>query len=151
MRKYTGSTAPFVVPEYFLRSDADFDGLVDLNTSAYYVFPSFAKSLVEYVADSATQLGIGSFIDYYSARATPWLILAGTDVDGVIDAPHSILRTNWRWEEVLAMLYGPQQNVVVSRPRRICRDVSPSYTKDRRIIEYFERFARMAAIWRREN
>ena len=141
-----GPRAPFIVPEYFFRDDAVFNGLENSETSGYYVFPSFAWWLFDYVSDPATRLGVGSFITYYSSREAARFIPAGTDVDRLIDPPHSLLKTNWRWEEVLAMLFESRKTVGVSPQPRTSRMAS-GYSEDKRIIAYFERFAQMAWIW----
>lgn len=151
MPSYSGPTAPFVVPEYFFRDNAAFDAPGDLKTCAYYLFPSFGKLLFDYVADPMTQLGVGSFITYYAARQDPWFIPAGTNVDGLIDRPHQILKVNWRWEEVLAMLHEPQQDLVVVGRSRKSRSPPRGYAQHRHILAYFDSFARMAKIWIREN
>jgi len=145
-----GPAVPFVVPEYFFRDDATFDGLKNLETSAYYMFPSFGRVLFDYLADPATPLGVGSFIGYYSAREAAWFIPVGTAVDRFVESPHPILKRGWRWEEVMGMLFNPQQTGVVRRPK-ISRNAPRGYNKDERIIAYFERFARMARIWRGVN
>lgn len=149
MSKYTAKD-PFllVVPEYFLRPGATFDGTWDPRAVSYYVFPYFAQRLFEYVVESATGSFTGPFIDYYIVRETAWLIPTGIDAAGFVDTPHPVLRRHWRWEEVLAMLYKSPRDPKKGRRPRVCQDAPFEYKHNQQIRVYFESFARMAAVWK---
>ena len=150
LTQYAGPTAPLVVPEYFFSDDVAFDEWADVEDPAYYLFPSFGQVLFDYVSDPATQLGDRPFINYYLAHQVAWFIPAGADVKRLVEYPDSILKLCWRWEEVLAMLFNPQRAERVRRPK-IAQSPPQGYSQDERIVAYFERFARMAGIWKREN
>jgi len=140
------TTPCFVVPEYFFQNVTTFDGLGDPSAEPHYVFPFFVQKLFEYVHNSATGSNVGSFITYYSARETAWCIPAGAGVGRSIQRPHQILKRHWRWEEVLTMLYEFRQS---RGEKRLCgcTRAPHGYSQDEQIAAYFERFARMAAIW----
>ena len=146
MPTYSGPP-PLVVPEYFLKHNAVFDGLNDLGSTSYYLFPYFAQRLFEYVDEPATRPYPESFIDHYLGREVPWFIPAGTDVARLpFNAPHELLRLRWRWEEVLTDMYNWRQVGKGPQPY-VCR-LATKCSDDRRIVAYFTCFARMAKIWR---
>jgi len=144
---YTGPL-PLVVPEYFFRGDATFDGLGDPMAASYCIFPYFGQRLFEYAESSATQPSAGMFATFYTARETVWRVPAGSAVEGTFNNPHPVLKRHWRWEEVLEMLWASRMpgNGNGLRPRR-CQSAPSRYHEDGQVMAYLECFAQMARDW----
>ncbi|KAF9648694.1 hypothetical protein BDM02DRAFT_3260876 [Thelephora ganbajun] len=139
---YTGP-ASFVVPEYFTRDDAEFDGLTDLKSTSYYIFPHFGQKLFEY-ANQETFLG--SFTAFYITHEAAWFVTAGSDDIRRFIVPHPALKRHWRWAEVLQMLDSSKDSGKGGRPPW-CRLAPPRYHEAEQIARYLDIFGMMAKQW----
>jgi hypothetical protein len=135
---------PLIVPEYFLNTDASFDGLTDPTTTSYYIFPYFAQRLFEYVKKPRDQRGI-SFTAYYVSREDAWFAPRGSVDMSQLIVPHQTQRRHWRWEEVLEMLWS-QKSGQGPRPRW-CKTASRDYHENPQIKAYLDGFAEVAEGW----
>lgn len=135
-----------VVPSYFLEDGPkSFDGWGCMENASFFVFPDFARRLFDFINDPAFRDNT-LFINYYSARETAWLVPASSGAERFITAPHELLKRNWRWEEVLTMLYGSRHKEPGRRPQ-ICKNACSNYIVKRQTLAYFSYFASMARIW----
>ena len=139
----TEPAGPFslVVPEYFFQDHTDFDGLGDLNSVSCYVFPYFGQRLIEYVKRPPAER-YGSFSSYYAARQNAWFAPSMVH----FTKPHSVLRRNWRWEEVLEMIWSWKRSGNACKPRG-AQSAPPGYLENPQIAAYLDCFAEVAGSW----
>lgn len=143
---------PLVVPEYFLSDTSTFDGWGEIAECSFYVFPNFAQRLFDYVegplASGADHRG---FVDYYSGCETAWFVPSPSGEEAFIVPPHPLLKRNWRWEDVLAMLHSTRVPGEGGGKSRAWKRAPINYKADRLIVDYFGTYARMAGIWKAKH
>lgn len=137
---------PFVlvVPEYFLNERAVFDGLQDPKSTAYYIFPYFARWLIKYTEIPIAQR-TETFGTYYLSHERIWYLLAGSkDVTHLIE-PHRVLRRHWRWREVLEIVWSLDSEKPEKGPRPRWWQKPPlEYRENEQIAAYLDSFGEMA-------
>ncbi|KAF9787461.1 hypothetical protein BJ322DRAFT_724319 [Thelephora terrestris] len=152
--------ASLVVPEYFFKPPADFAGLRNPRSAFYYVFPNFAPNLFDY-ARKSLQSEMMPFADFYLPLNQPWSVGAGfegTDPYPFIE-PDPVVKRNWRWADMLVMLYGLSNSPMRGRPRwcgpaprrlnATAREPGQGDDVSREIVAYIDNFGRMAKEWYR--
>lgn len=132
-----GGTGPLVVPVSFFKESG---------TARFYMFPFFAHRLFKYVDESATNPNIEPFHRYYTRCEVVWITRDNVDVGGWIQPPHPVLKSYWRWEEVLMMLFGLREHKSGPKPNQ-CDRVHGCGTNEG-IVAYLEWFAWMAKAWK---
>ena len=144
------SRGSWVLPDYFLQDGAEYDKWKGPKSVAYHIFPDFGHWLFKYVQQEDHKGG--TFISFYSDQGQrPWKVLENSDlVSNSASTRGLTLRSSWRWEETLQMLWRSKKEPEARKsPPKGSAVVSIFWFNDRELESYFQNFARTAERWLR--
>lgn len=131
-----------VVPEYHFGADASFEGLQDVRTSSCYIFPNVGYWLFDYIKKGVYPKLL--FSQFFAANQRTWFAAANSE--GVNRLPrrhHAVLKLNWRWIEVLEVLWREGGECIAEKgtPRGFIKTPVTDARKNEDISKYLDTLA----------